>query len=201
MKDILQSAIDNRHTSKLPREGWQSQNDLTGRFIRNILNNICSKIDSYLEIGLYRGGTFSAALWGNEIHAVGVDDWSQNWGIGSSKDEFLSKYLESKGYNTVDIYDMSCWDVDLSAFKFDAYLFDGPHGYTDQYDALVKFIDQMNNQFIYIVDDYDNEKSPLVVKGVQDSILDLKLKKTSEFYFPAGDGFHEGIYFCSLEKV
>ena len=198
---ILQNAILNKHISKLPNGGSPNQLDLTGHYVRNIINNICSQCRSYLEIGLYRGGTFTAALHGNQIQAFGIDDFSQNWGPNSSRDEFFDRLADAVGRNDVEIYEGDCWGVPDEKLKtYDVYMFDGPHGYQDQYDALPCFIENMNDEFIYIVDDYDYVKSPEVVRGVQNSIKDLKLTILIDYYFPAGPGFHEGVYFCVLKK-
>lgn len=199
-KDILDNAVKKKNWSQLPDGGRSSSTDLTGRYVRNILNTICSDISSYLEIGLYRGGTFEAALFGNAIFALGIDNWSQNWGPGSSKAEFYSRLEAVRGQNNVVIKEGDCWEAEISG-PFDAYFFDGPHGYQDQYDALVKFYHAMDNDFIYIVDDYDEVKSPEVVRAVQDSLKDLNVEILSEYYFPAGDGFHEGVYFSALRKA
>jgi hypothetical protein len=200
IQNILDNAVKKKNWSQLPDGGRSSGMDLTGRYVRNILNTVCSDVSSYLEIGLYRGGTFEAALYGNSVFALGVDDWSQNWGPNSSRDEFYNRMNSVRGNNTVEIREKSCWDVMVSG-PFDAYFFDGPHGYQDQYDALVKFYSAMADDFIYIVDDYDEVKSPEVVRAVKDSLVDLKVEILSEYYFPASDGFHEGVYFSALRKT
>lgn len=201
MKNILEDAV-NKKESRLPNGGKIDNGDLTGHSIRNIVNNICSNFDiRYLEIGLYRGGIFSAALHKNKIEAVGIDNWSQNWSSQDSRSVFMDRLNENKGENTVDIIESDCWVPNLlGERKFNVYTFDGPHGWQDQYDALIKYIDNMENRFIYIVDDYDIEKSPEVVDAVQQSIKDLNLKIIDDYTFRAGYGYHEGVYFASLEK-
>lgn len=202
MKEILIDSIANMKNSRLEDNGSISFGDLTGRYIRNIINNICSNNDiRYLEIGLYRGGIFSSALFKNKITATGIDNWSQNWQNDDPKEVFFKRVLEVLDDNDIDIIEANCWEENLlSGRKYNVYTFDGPHGYQDQYDALSKYYDNLDDVFIYIVDDYDHNKSPEVVKAVQDSISDLKLNKLCEYYFGASDGFHEGIYFCCLEK-
>jgi hypothetical protein len=200
MREILERAVSSKNESNLPDLGRPSLGDLTGMCIRNIVNNICQNDIRYLEIGLYRGGIFSAALYGNSIRAVGIDNWSQNWMTDDSRKVFFDRLEETKGNNSVDIIESDCWVPSLLREKFNVYTFDGPHGWQDQYDALVKYIDHMDNCFIYIVDDYDRIKSPEVVDAVQSSIKNLNLKILLEYEFPAGNGFHEGIYMACLEK-
>lgn len=201
MQEILNDAIKNKSVSKLSKGGDKSSGDLTGKYIRNIINNMCSNDDvRYLEIGLYRGGTFSAALTGNSIRAVGIDNWSQNWKSGNPKEIFFSRINDIQGLNDFSIITADCWSSGLLDEKFNVYLFDGPHGWQDQYDALDKYLQYMDDEFIYIVDDYDEVNSPDVVNAVQQSIIDLDLEKTSEHYFGRGHGFHEGVYFCALKR-
>lgn len=202
MKEILNDSVMNMNNSRLEDNGSISFGDLTGRYIRNIINNICSNDGiRYLEIGLYRGGIFSSALFKNKIIATGIDNWSQNWQNDDPKEVFFKRVLEVIDDNEVDIIEADCWESNLlTNRKYNVYTFDGPHGYQDQYDALAKYYDNLDDVFIYIVDDYDNNKSPEVVKAVQDSISDLKLNKLCEHYFGASSGFHEGVYFCCLEK-
>src|SRR6266487_3730741 len=50
-----------------------------GRKHRLFLNNLLRALPNprYLEIGLFKGATFCAALWHNKVAAVGVDNWSE----------------------------------------------------------------------------------------------------------------------------
>lgn len=203
MKEILDNAITNMNNSQLPDNGAADDKDLTGSNIRNIVNNVCNNDDiRYLEIGLYRGGIFSSALYNNSIKAYGIDNWSQNWSGQSSRNAFMDRIEASRENNDITIIEDNCWKPNLidSKEKFNVYTFDGPHGYQDQYDALIKYIDYMDDEFIYIVDDYDKSKSPDVVKAVEDSIINLNLEKLSEYYFAASAGFHVGILFSCLRK-
>lgn len=202
MRSILEDAIEHMHQSKLPDGGKADKKDLTGHYVRNIVNNICSNnAVSYLEIGLYRGGIFSAALHENSIYAVGVDNWSQNWTGASSRDVFFDRINPLMGNNDVSVIEADCWsDGLLDNMCFNTYMFDGPHGYQDQYDALTRFVDKMEDEFIYMVDDYDKNQSPEVVEAVQESIKDLDLDIVFEYYAPKGDGFHQGVYFSCLRK-
>lgn len=211
MKELLLNAIKNENISKLPDMGQKRALDLTGYRTRNIINNVCcdEKIN-YLEIGLYRGGTFSAALFKNKINAIGIDNWSQNWGPDNSKMEFFSRLNEVQEDNKVKIIQNDCWSVNLNEIteflngeKVNVYFFDGPHDYKDQYDALLYYYDILSDEFILFVDDYSSIKSPLVVKGTQDSIVHLGLTKIFDVELPAGaDGnaYHEGLYAAVLKK-
>ncbi len=60
--------------------GIYSVGGFCGRKFRLFLNNLIRAIDDprYLEIGVFSGATLCAAIEGNTLKAVGVDDWS--WG-------------------------------------------------------------------------------------------------------------------------
>ena len=150
------------------------------------------------------------SLYNNKINAVGIDNWSQNWGPDSAKMEFFYRLNEVQEENEVKIIQSDCWSVDLKEItnflngeKINVYFFDGPHDYKDQYDALKYYIDILSDEFILFVDDYSSIKSPLVVKGTQDSIVELGLTKIFDIELPAGvDGnaYHEGLYAAALRK-
>jgi len=209
------TAIVNATSSKLPNNGQINAADLTGYKTRNIINNVCSgeKIN-YLEIGLYRGGTFSAALSGNQINAVGIDNWSQNWKKDESpKEVFFDRINKVEQKNNVKIFEADCWSVELEEIsnflnneKINVYLFDGPHGYQDQYLALKHYYDILADEFILFVDDYTDQIPSSVTEVIaptQESIKDLKLEKIFEMTFPRGAaaGCHEGLYAVLLKKT
>lgn len=210
MKKILSDALKKEESSKLPNNGKDISRDLTSHKIRNIINNICSNKDIfYLEIGLYRGGTFSAALHQNQIKAIGIDNWSQNWenDQSSSKEAFFARIDGIKDGNEVKILENDCWQVDLEQIKIflnnkkiNVYLFDGPHDIDDQYNALKYYYDILDDEFIFLVDDYSEDSSKWVVDATQKSIKDLKLKKVMEVALPNKSGYHEGFYACVLKK-
>jgi hypothetical protein len=221
MKKILLDALEKEEESKLPNHGRPRRNvDFTGYRIRNIINNVCSNQDiRYMEVGLYRGGTFSAALFENAIKAVGIDNWSQDeWrrGKGTSKEQFYRTIHPIQGKNSVKIIQNNCWDVKyedtaehLNNKKINVYFFDGPHGYDDQYRALTEFIDFLDDEFIFFVDDCDESTSPHVLEATLNAIKDLNLEILFEKRMPAqhpGDldrhtpAYWEGFYAAALRK-
>ena len=52
---------------------------MSGRKYRYLINNLVSSIKDarYLEIGCWAGSTACSALYGNEVKAVCIDNWSQ----------------------------------------------------------------------------------------------------------------------------
>ena len=52
---------------------------MSGRKYRYLINNLVSSIEDarYLEIGCWAGSTACSALYGNQVKALCIDDWSQ----------------------------------------------------------------------------------------------------------------------------
>jgi asparagine synthetase A len=68
----------------------------------------------------------------------------------------------------------NCFEVDVSSLpKFNIYMYDGDHSYFSHYNALIHFINCLDDIFIYIVDDW-NWKD--VREGTRNSIKKLNLK-------------------------
>jgi hypothetical protein len=57
--------------------------------------------------------------------------------------------------------------------KFDIYLFDGPHEEKDQYDGLHLALEALNDEFVFIVDDWNWAQ---VRQGTLNAIRDCNLK-------------------------
>lgn len=163
-----------------------------------LLNNLCNTTNvKYLEIGTYTGATLVAAIDNNDPDLViGIDNFSEF--ISVSVDQFDSQIqkesLESfrKKYSVPSkelffrnskkftdklrrykFIEKNCWDItkeDLENEKFNIYFYDGGHSEEDHYNALDKYIDYMEDVFIFIVDDY---RWASVRLGTQKIITDL----------------------------
>src|ERR1700677_3061838 len=57
----------------------------SGRKHRLFLNNLIAAVEQprYLEIGIFRGATFCAAVSNNKVHATGIDNWAEFGGKAS----------------------------------------------------------------------------------------------------------------------
>ena len=144
---------------------------------------------------------------------MGIDNWSQNWQKHESpKEIFFDRINKVEQKNNVKIIEADCWSVELEEIsnflnneKINIYLFDGPHGYQDQYLALKHYYDILADEFILFVDDYTDQipsSVTEVIMATQDSIKDLKLEKIFEMTFPRGErGMPEGLYAVLLKKT
>ena len=93
---------------------------MSGRKTRHFYNNLCAASDvRYLEIGTWKGSTFCAAMYNNNITCLGVDNWSL---FGGPKEEFLQNFNKFKGDNNAAFIEKSCWEADTAAIgKFNIY--------------------------------------------------------------------------------
>ena len=150
----------------------------TGLKVRHLLNNICDfEGCNYLEIGINRGATLTSSLYNNPIndaYAIEITDIN-NKEILSHKDKFNVKF---------EYINEDCFKVDLSKFKnkINVYLYDGDHSYASHYKALEYFYPILDDEFIYLVDDWVGNLSPYyeewkqVSDATYDAIEKLNLK-------------------------
>jgi hypothetical protein len=147
---------------------------MTGHKTRHFYNNLLDIEDSrYLEIGTWGGSSVCAAMYKNKSTVVCIDNWSE-FGGSDVKDVFFEYFAKFKGKNKTAFIEQDCFKVNVSALKkFNIYLYDGGHSYDDHYKALSYYIDCLDDEFIYIVDDWNWEK---VRRGAKNSIIDLGLE-------------------------
>lgn len=148
---------------------------MTGKKTRHFYNNLLSFPDiSYLEVGTYKGSSTCAAMYGNEAKVIAIDNWSEFGGI-QNKSIFLNNFKKFKGNNTAMFIEKDCFKIEPHELPFTSniYMYDGPHQENDHYRALKQFLPCLENEFIYIVDDWNWEQ---VRKGTKKSIQDLNLK-------------------------
>lgn len=126
----------------------------TGTLTRHFYNNVCSKEGTrYLEIGPWSGSSSMSAMYGNNVDAVFIDNWSQFDGDASTLIDNLEK-VKTTGAN-YKLIESDCWKVDDSSLgKFNVYLFDGDHSEQDHYQALNHYMKCLDDVFIFLVDDW-----------------------------------------------
>ena len=91
---------------------------LTSAKVKHFLNNLCNADDvRYLEVGVFQGATFSAAIEGNSITAHALDNWQdqtinpardvEGWTAekGDAKQIFQNNVQQVIGENTVTGHD------------------------------------------------------------------------------------------------
>lgn len=217
----LINAIDksNRKQSKLIDELFNIQG-MTGVLTKHFYNNLLNMDDArYLEIGCYKGSSTCSAMYDNSANLTCIDSWHDfllnelHNGVDKNEpiQEFISNVRKYKGKNELTFYNEDCFTIDTNKLdKFNIYLYDGDHSYESQYKALSYYINNMDNIFILIVDDWNDEP---VRNGTFDAIRDLKLfnlwnyeiRLTNDNTHTPAEIAHKtwwnGCYICILSKV
>ncbi len=146
---------------------------ITSNKVRCFLNNICSIGGTYLEVGVFRGATFCSAIYQNDIHAIGIDNFSSPnlmpMGVSQKLATYLKKRLEVSpqedflenvrrfgNTDNIDVYRTDYTTFDYSQLpKLDIIFYDGDTRYQDQYSVLKKLTPQFSEQTILIMDDWN----------------------------------------------
>ncbi len=159
-----------RDTSKLTPEVL-AVDGMCGRYTRHFYNNLCSFGGCrYLEIGSYHGASTCAAIFGNDVSAVCIDNWTQFHGKRSRFEDALRRF---RGDRSVRVIEQNCFEVDASSLgPFDIYLYDGDHSQQNQYRALQHFVQTLAKLAVVVIDDWNRRH---IRRGTQDAIRDLEL--------------------------
>lgn len=184
---------------------------MSGRLYRMFINNLV-RITSkprYLEVGSWAGSTCCAAMDKNVVKVVCIDNWSQ---FGGPKDQFF----ENTGRIRNDNIDFSFIEsdfrsVDVSTLGlFNIYLFDGPHDERDQYDGLALFDMALEDDLIFIVDDWNwLQVRDGTLKAIRDTgfsidySIEVRTTLDNEHglvHGAAGD-WHNGYFISKLSRV
>lgn len=129
---------------------------MSGQSYRTFINDFvgASPDARYLEVGSWAGSTATAALFGNRVRAVCIDNWSLFGGPKEAFQENMRRVVDDRidfrfiesDFRTVDF---------ASVGRFNVYLFDGPHEEIDQYDGVVLAQPALEPTYLLIVDDWN----------------------------------------------
>ena len=163
---------------------------MSGKKYRYLINNLISSITDarYLEIGCWAGSTACSALYGNQVKALCIDNWSEftdsrtinpALNVKNPKKEFeintkkvISEKINFKFIES-DFRKINYNEVG----KFNIYVFDGPHEMKDHYDGIAIAQPSLDDVFILIIDDWN---IPKVRQGTLNAISDLSIKIISK---------------------
>jgi hypothetical protein len=172
-REALEQALAAR--SKLPPEVLAIPG-MSGRKYRAFINNLIERLPAphYLEIGSWAGSTLCSAIFGNDVDAVAIDNWSEFQG---PSDQFFRNLAEFKGSARVSFLERDFRKVDYAKLggifgQFGIYLFDGPHSFEDQYDGIAIAQPAVAARYVQIVDDWNWIQ---VREGTMKAIADLGL--------------------------
>lgn len=171
LADSWFAAIAMQH--KLPDE-VRFMPGMSGKKYRYLINTLVEKTPNakYLEVGSYLGSTACSAIFGNEVKATCVDNWSQNFGHDNIKEGFLKNTSTWKSDKVdFDFIESDFRKLDHSTLgKYNIYMFDGPHEHQDQYDGVFLFDDVLEDTYTLIVDDWNLSR---VREGTLGALKDL----------------------------
>jgi hypothetical protein len=182
--------------------------DKTRIFLNSLIETLSPK---YFEIGVWKGSTFVSALYDNNPeYAVCLDNFSQfvpekpgyQQHFGDPKNEFFNniQLIKSK----FDFYDADAFNFDQKNFKnkFNVYFYDGRHDHEDQKLALTYYLDSLEEDFIFICDDWNFSQ---VKTGTREGISENKIQIHEEWELPANyngdkENWWNGLYIAILSK-
>ena len=184
---------------------------MSGQKYRTLINKfIGAQCDArYLEVGSWKGSTAAAALYGNRVRAVCIDDWSQFDGPRETFFANMKEVLSSK--IEFDVIESDFRSVDYRTIgRFNIFLFDGPHGERDQYDGIILAQPALDDHLTLIVDDWNWRQVRL---GTLRAILDgqwtieasIEIRTTRDNTSPKVEGkesdWHNGYFLAVLRKL
>lgn len=190
---------------------------ITSNKVKCLLNNICNIDDAnYLELGVFRGSTFCSAIYGNNIKATGIDNWSSPYLMPSGvsqkmsfylrdqsndpKEEFLSNVKKFGNVEKINAYRANYLDFDYSTIEpLDIIFYDGETKYYDQYTTIKKLIPHMSNKCILIVDDWNWQKEG-AIKALEESDVFITYQKNIYTNGEDSKDFWNGIGIFLIEK-
>lgn len=144
---------------------------MSGQRYRSFINNYlrASPGARYLEVGSWAGSTATAAMYGNRLEVLCIDNWSQ---FGGPRDAFFANVALARSESVrFDFLESDFRTVDFAALgAFDVYLFDGPHEEADQYDGVMLAQAALAPRHLLIVDDWNWRA---VRNGTFRALLDL----------------------------
>ena len=130
----------------------------------------------FLEVGVYHGSTFCAALAGNNPeYACAIDNYSQFGGSEKVFKENAKKFVKAK----FDFFNRDCFDLTaaqkkkLTGKNINIYHYDGPHSEEDHVKSITEFYDYLDDLFILVVDDWNEE---VIRRGTFKGIAEKKIK-------------------------
>lgn len=204
LKQAYQSSIEG--TDSL-NSHWKSIGGMSGKKYRAFINSLIKLIPDpkYLEIGSYMGSTACAAISGNNLKATCIDNWSQ---FGGPKQAFIdnTNLCLSESQCELQLIEEDFRKIDYSSIgKFNVYMFDGPHEDIDQYEGITMVQNALDDVYVLIVDDYNNESIRISsLKALED--LNSKILSSIEIITPyPGDrmetsNWHNGYFMAVIKK-
>ncbi len=153
---------------------------LTSNKIRHVLNGICGSIPDlrYLEVGLFCGATFSAAMYENKGTFLGIDNFVFNHmkrasarlkehfvnsapGVtpGDEVEALVREQAVRYAGDRAQVIRADSFGVSLDSISargpFNVYFYDGDHSNAAQARAMTHFEGVLADELVFMVDDWN----------------------------------------------
>lgn len=164
--DAINKAIDGESKFDHDIQG------LTSDKVRHFLNNLCSYEDTkYLEIGVFNGSTFCAAIQGNDITAYAADHW-RDVDIQPIREDIpwkeeegsIETFIENVKSVWTDNSNIAILNGDIREAtgenldqKVNTIFYDADHELDTQKSCLQHILPYTEDEFILVVDDANLE--------------------------------------------
>jgi hypothetical protein len=203
----------NKDDSKLPE--WILELDgMSGKKYRHFINNLINSLDSprYLEVGCWKGSTSCSAIYGNNVNSYCIDNWSEFGGPKNIFCENVQKCADDCNDIAIVFEESDFRKINYTEIgKYNVYLFDGPHEERDQYDGLMFAQPALDDEYIFICDDWNWKK---VREGTMNAIqkcnlsviFSIDIRTTDDDSYPPENNtkqnsdWHNGYYISVLKK-
>jgi len=150
---------------------------MTGLMTRHFYNNLLNIEDArYLEIGVWKGSSSCAAMYGNKAIVNLIEDFS---GFGSPRRECLGN-LEKYGVgNEWWLHECCCFKIDIRILgKSNIYLFDADHSENSTRLGITYYLAALDDTFILVMDDWNmGEVRNGTEMGIIENNLDILWSK------------------------
>lgn len=164
----------------------------------HLLNNLCELPSAvHLQVGLYNGGSFVAALYGNQdllLKSIGID-----WFKKCSEKEFYANCSAYLDMNRCKIINSSCFNLDKSLVPspIDIYYYNADHSMLGHQTAFTYYDDLFSETFIAVVDRW---KYPWVRRPTFKAFEKLDYHVLYEGYLPPSQTYDHGLYIVVIKK-
>tara|TARA_B100000989_G_C19517994_1_gene462672 strand:- start:605 stop:1375 length:771 start_codon:yes stop_codon:yes gene_type:complete len=176
---ILKKSLEKALALKSQLPNWIiNLNGLSGRKFRYFLNNLIFLFPDakYLEIGSWLGSTACSACYGNKLHILCIDNWSEFLEFENNPKKIFNDNIKKCTNKSVNLEiienDFKLINYEILK-KFNIYFYDGSHHFKDHFDAVCLVQDCLDNKYILIVDDWNWKQ---VREGTYKGIKEKKLK-------------------------
>lgn len=178
------------------------KNSQTGPGTRHILNNLLStNEETYLEVGMYHGGSFACALHGNKVNcAYGIDMLHREYEDVMRASILHNTWKYHKPENgRVVIHFEDCFKFETQRIvdPVTVYLYDADHSEEGHRKGITHFWPCLADRFVLIVDDW-NWKD--VKSGTESGLSEVGARVISKIELDDREKYYEGVCVWLIEK-